>query len=551
MNGYTAIAKILKIEGVELITGFPNCDLHDAAAEEGIRILTFRTERVAVEAAYGYARTSFGQRIGVSSVMYGPGIECAFAAVRQAYADGAPILLLPSSDERRRITTDPTFDTVQVFREVTKWADTVGFADRVPEKMRRAFSYLRTGRPRPVLVNIPTDVGKEEFDDALFQYKPVMRTVPAGDPKDIRAASKALIAAKNPVIRAGQGVLYARAWDELRELAELLQIPVFSTLNGKSVFPEEHPLSLGAGGNSRPKMVEYFLEKADLVFAIGASCTMDEMTTPIPEGKVIIQATVDERDLNKDYQIEQAIIGDAKLVLRQLIDDIKLQVGPEGVKNNKSIATEIKAVKDEWLKEWLPKLTSDEVPIGPYRVIGDMKKVLDNKETIVVHDSGTPRSQLVPFWDSGMPGGFFGYGKDHMLGSGLGLALGAKLASPDKTVVWVGGEGAFGQVGMDLETAVREHIPILCIIYNNGVLGGTGRGNRIASEKCGVNILSGNYSMIAKGLGAYSERIDKPDEIIPALERAKKAMSSGEAVLLEIMDKEEMASSHMVRRPLH
>jgi acetolactate synthase-1/2/3 large subunit len=543
LNGYKAIAKILKMEGVEFITGFPNCAIHDAVAEEGIRIITFRNERVAVEAAYGYARTSFGKRIGVTSPMYGPGIENAFPGVRQAYADGAPVLVLPTGDVRRRVTTNPHFNAVSNFKEITKWADSISFADCVPEKMRRAFSYMRTGRPRPVLVDVPLDVGKEEFDDALFQYKPVKPVVPAGDPNDIKAVAKALIAAKNPVIRAGQGVLYACAWDELRQLSELLQIPVYTTLNSKSVFPEDHPLSLGAGSTSKPRTLGHFLEQADLVFAIGSSCTREEMTTLIPEGKIIMQSTIDELDINKDYQIEQAIIGDAKLVLKQLIEEIKRQTGSEGKKVNNNIAAQIKAVKDKWLEEWLPKLTSDEIPINPYRVIWDMKKVLGDKETIVVHDSGTPRGHLVPFWETTVPGGFFGYGKDHMLGSGLGLALGAKLASPEKVVVWVGGEGAFGQVGMDLETAVRENIPILAVIFNNGLLGGTGWAHPIAAERSGVNILSGNYNKIAEGLGAYSERIDDPNELVPAFERAKKAVNSGKATLLEVMDKEEMSMS--------
>ncbi len=546
MKGYSSVARILKMEGVELITGFPNSNVQDAAAEEGIRIVTFRNERVAVEAACGYARASFGKRIGVSSVMLGPGIECAFPAVRQAFADGVPLLILPTSDERRRITTEPNFNTLPAFRDTTKWADSVSFADRIPEKMRRAFTYLRTGRPRPVLVNIPVDVGAEEFDDALFQYKPVKPSVPAGNPDDIQAVAEALIAAKHPVIRAGQGILYACAWDELRELSELLQIPVFTTMNAKSVFPENHPLSLGTGGRTRPKMVVHFLEKADLVFAIGSSCTIEGMTSPIPPGKTVMQTTIDEFDINKDYPVEQAIIGDSKLVLRQLIDEIKKLTGSEGRKGNDTVAREVKAVKEEWLQEWMPKLTSDEIPINPYRVIWDMRKVLGSQETLVTHDSGTPRDHMVPFWECTVPGSYIGFGKDHMLGSGLGLALGAKLARPEKTVVWVGGEGAFGQVGMDFETAVREQIPILSIIFNNGVLGGARVVNAKASEKYGVNVLSGNYSKIAEGLGAYSERIDKPGDIIPAIERAKKIVDSGKAALLEVMDREELALSHVV-----
>ncbi len=541
MNANTAIAKILKMEGVEVVTCFPNTSLQDAIAEEGIRLVKFRTEKVAVHAADGFTRVSFGQRIGVCSVMYGPGIQVAFAGVRTAFGDGVPILMLPTGDERRRFSTQPNFDALQIYREVTKWADSLTFADRVPEMMRRAFAYLRTGRPGPVLVNLPVDVGVEEFDDTKFQYKPVKPAKPAGDPADVKEVAKALIAAKNPVIRAGQGVLYACAWDELREFAELLQISVFTTMNGKSAFPENHPLSLGTGGRTRPKMVVHFLDKTDLVFAIGSSCTVEQMTTHMPPNAILMQSTIDERDINKDYFVECAIIGDAKLVLRQLIEEVKKQIGPKGRKENVALIREIKAVKDEFLKEWMPKLTSDEVPINPYRVIWDMMKVLDPKETIAVHDMGTPRDQLVPFWECVSPGTYIGYGKDHAMGAGLGLALGAKLARPDKTVVYFCGDGSFGQGGIDLESAAREKIPILHIVLNNGTLGMIKTVNPIASERFGLDVLSGDYSKIAEGCGCYAERVEKPEDIIPAIQRAKKVTDSGTPALLEIMDREEIA----------
>lgn len=540
MNGYKAIAKILKMEGIDLVTGYPNNALQDAVAEEGIRLVTFRTERAAVEAADGYTRVSFGQRIGVSTVMFGPGIEVAFSGIRQAYSDGVPILVLPTGDERRRVSTHPNFDTLQVYREVTKWADSLPFADRIPETMRRAFTYLKTGRPGPILINIPVDVGSEELDETLFDYKPVKLPKPAGDPADIRTFAKVLLAAKNPVIRAGQGVLYACASEELRELAELLQIPVFTTMNAKGAFPENHPLSLGTGGRTRTKMVVHFLNKADLVFAIGSSCSIEQMTCKIPHGKTIIQATIDERDINKDYYIEHAAIGDAKLILKQLVEEVQRQVGPKSIEKDSTVTKEIKAVKEGWLEEWMPKLTSNEIPINPYRVIWDMMQVLDSQQTIVVHDSGTPRDQLVPFWQCVTPGSYIGYGKDHMLGSGLGLALGAKLAKPEKLVVYVCGEGAFGQGGMDFETAVRENIPILNIVFNNGTLSMAKVVNPIASERYGLNVVSGHYAKIAEGLGGYAERIDQPSDIIPALQRAKKLVESGTAVLLEIMDREEI-----------
>jgi len=542
VQGKTAIAKILKIEGVEFVSGFPQNAVFEAAAEEGIRPIMSRNERVGVGIADGFSRASFGQRIGVCAMQSGPGVENAFPGVAQAFSDSVPILVLPGGPARRRLLA-PSFIASKNYREITKWADTINFADRVPEMMRRAFTYLRTGRPGPVVLEIPGDVVTEEFADVMFQYKPVKGAKTAGDPADVREVVKALIAAKNPVIRAGQGILFAGAWDELRELAELLQVPVYTTMTGKSVFPENHPLSLGAGGRTRPKMLMHFQKKADLVLAMGSSCTKEPFTTPIPEGKVVIQSTIDERDINKDYSLEHAIIGDAKLVLRQLINEVKKQIGPEGRRGNDAIAREVKAVKDEWMREWMPKLTSNEVPINPYRVIWDLMQVLDRKETIITHDSGGPRDQLLPYWESLIPGGYIGWGKTTTLGGSLGFAMGAKLARPNKTIVSFLGNAAFGMVGMDFETAVREKISILVILINNSLLGGYHRFYPVASKRYSLNLQTGNYTKVAEGLGGYAERVDKPDDIIPAVRRAKKVIDSGQPALVEIITREELAES--------
>ncbi len=540
MKGRTAIAKILKMEGVEFVSGFPQNDIFEAGAEEGIRCIIARTERVGVNIADAYTRVSNCKHNGVCLVQSGPGIENAYSGIAQAYSESVPILVMPAGADRRQ-QRPPSFMAAKNYQGITKWADTINFADRIPEMMRRAFTLIRTGRPGPVLLEVPVDIMNEEFDDAKFQYTPVKPVRSAGDPADIRIVAKALIAAKNPVIRAGQGILHAAAFDELRELAELLQIPVFTTLSGKSGFPENHPLALGAGSNTRPRAVIHFLDKADLVFAIGSSCTKETFTTPIPDNKRIIQSTVDERDINKDYNLEHAIIGDAKLVLRQLIVDIKEQLGPEYKKKN-GAAQEIKAVKEEWLKEWQPKLTSGEIPINPYRVVGDMIKALDARETIITHDSGSPRNQLLPFWEA-VPGGYVGWGKSTPLGASLGFAMGAKLARPEKTAVAFMGNAAFGMVGMDFETAARENIPILVVLMNNFVLGGYIRENPVATRKFHLTSQSGEYSKIAAALGGYSEKVVQPDEIIPALKRAKKAVDGGQPALLEIITCEDNARS--------
>ena len=213
MQGIEAIARILKMEGVEFISGFPQNFLFDAAAQEGIRCIISRNERVGVGMADGYARASFAQKIGVCAMQNGPGIENSFSGIAQAYSESVPILALPSGFSIRRMVP-PNFIASKGYRDITKWADTVYFADQVPDMMRRAFTCLRAGRRGPVLLEIPMDINNQEIDD--FTYTPVKPVRSAGDPADVKEVAKALIEDKNPVIRAGQGVLFAHAWDELK-----------------------------------------------------------------------------------------------------------------------------------------------------------------------------------------------------------------------------------------------------------------------------------------------------------------------------------------------
>ena len=393
------------------------------------------------------------------------------------------------------------------------------------------------------------DVMHDEFEDAMFYHKPMKRYKSQGNPADVEKVVKILMEAKCPVIRAGTGVLFAEAWNELKEFAELTQIPVTTSLSGKSAFPENHYLSLGCCSRTRSDMVLDYFEKADVLFAIGSSNMREIYTShiPHPENKIIMQSTIDERDINKGYYNEHAIIGDAKLVLRQMIQAAKDRIGKNGRLKNEALASDIKRLKDAWLKEWEPKLNSDQVPINPYRIIGDLMKALDEKESIVTHDAGTPRDHMVPFYQSVTPGGYIGWGKSTTMGASLGIAMGAKLAKPEKTSVAFMGDGSFGMVGMDFETAVREEIPIIVIVMNNGTLGMFGGLSPIATEKYGLNKVSGNYRVLAEAMGGYSERIEKPEDIIPGIQRAQKANAAGKAALLEIMTQEELAMSNLYR----
>jgi acetolactate synthase-1/2/3 large subunit len=542
MKTVDAIAEILKREGVSFLSAYPTTPVIDATAAVGIRPVLCRQERVGVGIADGFTRVTNGRRPGVFAMQYGPGAENAFAGVATAYSDSVPILLLPLGHQRDRAQVFPLFSSARTYASVTKSVETLNQPDQVVEVMRRAFNLLKNGRPGPVMVEIPADVAVAEAGDVASSYRPVGVTSSAGNPRDVAAAARALVEAQRPVIHAGQGVMYAEACEELRELAELLQAPVMTTLEGKSAFPEAHPLALGVGSSVMPRPVYHFLKDADVVLGIGCSFTRHGMATNIPPGKTIVHATNDERDLNKNYRADHPILGDAKLVLRQFVDAVKDLVRARP--RDGAVASEIQRVKTEWLQEWMPKLTSNEVPITPYRIIWDFMHAIDPRDAIVTHDSGSPREQLVPFYRATTPRGYLGWGKSHALGTGLGLIMGAKLAAPDRFCVNFMGDAAFGMTGLDFETAVRCGIPITTIVLNNSAMAIERHALVVSHDRYRTRDIGGNYADLGRAMGGYAERVEKPAEIVPALERARKLNADGQAVLLEFITSEEIDFSH-------
>src|SRR5437016_5368918 len=258
MKAADAVAEILKREGTEFLIGYPVNPIIEAAARADIRTIIVRQERTGLHMADAVSRVCSGQQVGVFAMQHGPGTENAFGGVAQAYGDSSPIVVLPGGYPRRLINVPPNFNAFVNFQRVTKWCEQVTMADAVPDAMRRAFTQVRNGRPRPVLVEIPTDVMAEEVPEPL-NYAPVPRARTAPDPQAVAQVADRLVKAEHLVIYAGQGVHYAQAWQPLRELAELLEVPVTTSLQGKSAFPETHPLSLGSGGRSISKQLHHFL----------------------------------------------------------------------------------------------------------------------------------------------------------------------------------------------------------------------------------------------------------------------------------------------------
>ena len=534
MRVAAAVAEILKREGVSFLIGYPVNQIIEAAAEADIRTIIVRQERTGLHMADAVSRITSGERIGVFAMQHGPGTENAFGGVAQAFGDSVPIVVLPGGYPRRLLNLPPNFSSFLNYQHVTKWAEQVILAETVSDAMRRAFTQVRNGRPRPVLVEFPVDVLREEMPEG-WSYTPTQRLRSGPDPRDVTRVAEALVAAERPVIYAGQGVHYARAWQALRELAELLEAPVTTSLQGKSAFPETHPLSLGSGGRSIPKALHHFLANADLIFGIGCSFSTTNYGVAMPKGKRIVHATLDPADVNKDLVAELALIGDADLTLRAILAEVKdrLHGTPRG--RAAAVAQEIRTLKTEWLARWMPRLTAESKPLSPYRVLWDLMHTVDVASTIITHDAGSPRDQLSPFWEPVAPLTYIGWGKTTQLGYGLGLAMGAKLAAPDKLCVNFWGDAAIGFTGMDFETAVRERIPILSILLNNFSMAIELKVMPTATEKYRSTDISGNYADMARAFGGHGERVTEPGEIVPAIKRAVERTREGTPALLEFI----------------
>jgi thiamine pyrophosphate-dependent acetolactate synthase large subunit-like protein len=341
--------------------------------------------------------------------------------------------------------------------------------------------------------------------------------------------------------------MYAEATPELIEFAELTHIPVMTTLAGKSAFPENHRLALGTGAISRTLMVHRFLESTDFILGVGTSFTLNTFTAAMPRNIPMAQVTNCAEDLNKDYDITYGAVGDAKIVLRQMIEEVKRQLGEQGRGDVNRVVDRISQIREEWMAQWEPHFSSNEVPISPYRVIRELELAVDVSKTIITHDSGYPREQLVPFWRPVTPRSYLGWGKSTQLGYGLGLALGAKLAAPEMLVINIMGDAAFGMAGLDLETACRAKIPILTVVLNNGVMTHYHAHMPYATKEWGSNALGGNYAVIAEGLGAYAQKVDTPDQLAPAIKRAIAANNNGQPALIEVLTKEEETVSRFGR----
>lgn len=540
------IVRLLQAYDVKYIFGVPgdtSMPFYDALYDAALgttHILT-RDERSASFMADVYARLSY--RPGVCEGPSGAGATYLLPGVAEAHASSIPVIALtsdtPVSGDDKGVLTE--LDQQALFSPVTKWCTRIKVAENTPDIFRRAFRLATSGRPGAVQITLPHDVLAQDIDPFEPRAQEENKTFPAHrtrpDPGAVERAAALLLEAERPLIVAGGGAVISQAWDELTQLAEKLVAPVGTSINGKGAIAEDHPLSVGVvGDNGARPYANRLVADADLIVFIG--CRTDSVTTinwtlPSPTSEVtIIHIDVDPKEIGNNYPTEVGLVGDAKLALGDLLE--ALRSSRKGEPANQDRARLVSDMADQWWQEVLPKMISDSVPIKPQRVIKELIDVLPS-ESVIVADAGTATPFTSAYYRS--PAGRHvviprGYG-------GLGYALpgvvGAKLARPQSTVVGLMGDGSFGMSVGEMETISRLQLPLTIIQFNNSCFGWIKTLQSLYYDGRYVSVdfsSDTDHAGIARGFGLEGVRVERPDELGPAL---KKAITSDKPTFIDVL----------------
>lgn len=538
-----AIADALVAEGVRLaagITGQSVGHVADALADkESVKIVYVRQERVAIDIADGFARAC-----GVPAVVFadaGPAAANAMGGLVNSWGDSVPVLFIAGHNDTRDLASGDSKEIPfrDLFGPVSKWCEIIERPEHTVPILRRAFMHLSTGRPGPVVLGMPYDVSSMALDAPA--YTPVRSRPPvrsAGDPTAIAQAVELLAGAHNPYVYVGAGALYAGATRELVELAELLTLPVATTLNGKSAFPEDHPLALGVGGFAQAAYGSLPATKlaveSDVIVTIGCGFKRHATQKPRAAGSRHIQIDVDPAEINKHHIADVAILGDAQLVLAQLAEEARVRLAPGRLRPIPERLNRIASLQQEWLKLSAPLVHSNERPINPFRVTDALNRLLGGRDSVLLHDAGSVRGTTCQHYVAREPRSFIGFGVQSAMGWSIGAAIGAKVAAPAKVVATVIGDEAFAETALDIETSLRARLPVLIVVKNNRAFADRDGGSspRLAHARFneGVDICA-----LATALGAKAYKVDDPDNLDDALETALASVKAGRTAVVEVL----------------
>ena len=535
MKGAEAIVKSLEKEGVEVIFGIPggvSIPLYDVLYDsKKIRHILVRHEQAAAHAAEGYARVS--GKTGVCHATSGPGATNLTTGIVDAYMDSSPIVALTGQVATPFLGKDAFQETdpVGITMPATKHNFQLRSVEEIPDVIKKAFLIASTGRPGPVLIDMPKDIQEKEGNIKfpktvdLPGYKPTLK----GNPKQIKKAIDMLLSAERPMILAGGGVIIANAERELLKLAELLMAPVATSLMGKGAFPETHPLAVGMIGMHGRKAGNYAINDADVILAIG--CRFSDRTTAVvscfaPEAK-IIHADIDPAEIGKNVRVNLPIVGDAKYVLKDMLKLLKAKA-KKGKENEwtKKIA--------KYKKEFSPKMDYNDVPLKPQKIIKEIMNTLA-ADDIVTTEVGQCQMWAAHYLGRTKPRTFISSGGLGTMGFGFPAAMGAKVAKPERNVIDIAGDGSFLMNSQELATVVTEDIPVVVAVFNNRYLGMVRQWQELFYDRRYSAVDLGNspdFVKLAEAYGAKGLRVEKPKDIAPAI---KEAFKSGKPTVIDFM----------------
>jgi len=532
MNGGEVLTRALLAEGVRWVFGIPGgqlCTFTDAIARvgkpNGMDFIMTHHEAVAAHMADGVSRTS--DMVGVCTGTVGPGAANLVTGAYVANNDSIPMVIItPQIHSNRSYPfkgSQQELDQIHLFRPITKWNALVNRWDRIPEMVHWAFREATSGRPGPVHLDINVDVlfDNGEIDEAAFLPPQRYRTEtrPCGDPEAVDAAVEMLLAAEKPLIHAGGGVMRSKAWDEVRELAEYLQIPVTTSVAGRGTLNEDHPL-LFLPKNMASIMAE---SSSDVVLNVG--CTVSELDFwgqpnmwGDPSEQKFIYIDIDPTKIGLNRQFDLGIVGDAKMVLRQMIEKVKKEAEPV---EERDFIADYREMQEQALAAYEEMASSETTPIHPMRLISEAVDFL-GRDGIMVMDGGNTALWTNIAGRVYQPRSYLFAKGTGQLGVGLGFAMGAKMANPDRPVYIIHGDGSFMINCQDIETAVRLKLPVIDIVSNDSAWGMIKGAQHAAfgQRYCGVEFGETRIDKLAESMGAKGIRVESPEEIRPALEEA-------------------------------
>jgi acetolactate synthase-1/2/3 large subunit len=529
LTGAQALIKSLEMEGVEVVFGLPGgCILpaYDPLLDSAIRHILVRHEQGAGHMAEGYAHVT--GRPGVAMVTSGPAATNLVTPLCDAYMDSIPMVAITGQVSTTAIGTDAfqECDTVGITRSVTKHNDLVMSPQDIPRAVREAFHIATTGRPGPVLIDVPKDVLQGTMDwywpDSvdLPGYKPTLR----GHPRMIKEAARLILEAERPILYVGGGILKARAAEALRELAELTQIHVVTTLMARGAFPDSHPLCLGMPGMHGNATAVTAMQKSDLLIALGARFD-DRITGKIdsfaPEAKVI-HVDIDPAEQGKVRRPDVPIVGDCRLVIEELIVELrKLLASGVTQADTSAWKSRISGWRERYPLTYEPSLPGDALkPQYCLEVLRDSAP----PDTILVSGVGQHQMWSSQYWRFEQPYTWVNSGGLGTMGFSVPAAIGAKVGRPDRTVWAIDGDGCFQMTAQELVTASTERIPIKVAILNNSYLGMVRQWQEMFYEERYSEVYLSpdmpDYVKWAEAMGCIGIRVEEPEEVQPAIDKA-------------------------------